>query len=209
MRRKIFNNFFLKLITLAIIVMIGLIGYKAYAIHQAHSDIERTAFGEFVGPQDAPVTIVEFMDYRCSACRKLAPEVKKAIAANPDVRFIFKHYPVFGLPSVNEARLALGAGQQGKFMAMHNELLTHQDPIEDDEIDGLANKLGLNAAQLKKDMKDVPVTNQLLLNMDDSELLGIYSTPSFFVNGERFYPQHEKELHLELQEQIDKAKGKK
>ncbi|MCK6964541.1 DsbA family protein [Enterobacter bugandensis] len=48
------------------------------------------------GPDDAKVTVVEFFDYQCIYCARLAPELEKLIKANPGVRFIFKEFPIFG-----------------------------------------------------------------------------------------------------------------
>ncbi|WP_181959167.1 thioredoxin domain-containing protein, partial [Klebsiella pneumoniae] len=48
------------------------------------------------GPADAKVTVVEFFDYQCIYCARLAPELEKVIKANPDVRFVFKEFPIFG-----------------------------------------------------------------------------------------------------------------
>ncbi|WP_336984772.1 DsbA family protein, partial [Cedecea sp. VD21] len=48
------------------------------------------------GHADAKVTVVEFFDYQCIYCARLAPELEKVIKANPDVRFVFKEFPIFG-----------------------------------------------------------------------------------------------------------------
>lgn len=67
------------------------------------------------GPDDAKVTVVEFFDYQCIYCARLAPELDKVIKANPQVRFVFKEFPIFGQrwpESVSAAKTGLQVWQQ-------------------------------------------------------------------------------------------------
>lgn len=80
------------------------------------------------GPKEAKVTVVEFFDYQCIYCAHLAPVLEKIIKANPDVRFVFKEWPIFGQrwdASLQGARVGLQIWQQkgaDAYLAYHNAL---------------------------------------------------------------------------------------
>ena len=80
------------------------------------------------GPADAKVTVVEFFDYQCIYCARLAPELEKVIKANPDVRFVFKEFPIFGLrwpASLSAAKTGLQVWKQkgaDAYLNYHNAI---------------------------------------------------------------------------------------
>ncbi|HSC86846.1 MAG TPA: thioredoxin domain-containing protein, partial [Polyangiaceae bacterium] len=75
------------------------------------------------GPGDAIITVVEFADFECPACKAASPALDKVLAENPDVRFVFKNFPLDMHPNAESAaRAAMAADKQGKFWEMHHEL---------------------------------------------------------------------------------------
>ncbi|EAZ5043877.1 DsbA family protein [Salmonella enterica] len=80
------------------------------------------------GPADAKVTVVEFFDYQCIYCARLAPELEKVMKANPQVRFVFKEFPIFGQrwpESVSAAKTGLQVWQQkgaDAYLKYHNAI---------------------------------------------------------------------------------------
>ncbi|OYX18362.1 MAG: disulfide bond formation protein DsbA, partial [Brevundimonas diminuta] len=72
------------------------------------------------GPANAKVTVIEFFDFRCPGCKAVAPEYRALMAAHPDVRFVFKDWPILDrgedVSSQYAARAALAAHQQGKYL---------------------------------------------------------------------------------------------
>lgn len=80
------------------------------------------------GPKDAKVTVVEFFDYQCIYCARLAPELEKVIKANPQTRFVFKELPIFGKrwdASLQAAKTGLQVWQQKggeAYLQYHNAL---------------------------------------------------------------------------------------
>lgn len=60
-----------------------------------HQDALLSADSPSVGPKDAKAAVVMFFDYQCAYCSKVAPEVEALMKANPDVRFVFKEFPIF------------------------------------------------------------------------------------------------------------------
>jgi len=144
-----------------------------------------------IGDPNAPVKIVEFADFQCPACQAAHPIVKKILDANKDkVYFVFRHYP---LPTHKNAKQAAraceAAGIQGKFWEMHDFIFTRQKDWSEKsnvgEIFGdYAQELGLDIGRFKEDMKNVDET----INSDyaDGNKLGVDSTPTFFVNGQKY-----------------------
>ncbi|MFN7056800.1 DsbA family protein, partial [Hyphomonas sp.] len=117
-----------------------------------------------VGPADAPITVVEFFDYRCGWCKRSAAWV----AGLPElydgqVRVVFKEFPIFGGISDTAARAALAAGRQGKYVEFHLALMeiTSNDDLMDAAIDGIARSLGMDVARMRRDMESPEVRRQL------------------------------------------------
>lgn len=171
-----------------ILILALLLGYGFWSMHHAVALMNEAPQGQSAGPEDAAVTVVEFLDYRCHACRTIAPVIEEAIRRHPDVRFVFRHLPVYGKPAVIEAQLALAAGKQGKFMEMHRRLMARDLPVTDEDISLLAKELALDETKLREDMKGEDINMGLLRNVDAVEVLKINSTPSFLIDGVVYAP---------------------
>jgi protein-disulfide isomerase len=105
----------------------------------------------YVGAAKPDVTILEYFDYNCPYCRKLAPVLRALLVQDRRVAVIYKEWPIFGDISVYAARSALAAQWQGKYVVAHDalfsgpELTTHQD------VDEALARVGIDVARLKKD----------------------------------------------------------
>ncbi|MEM6993235.1 MAG: thioredoxin domain-containing protein, partial [Myxococcota bacterium] len=85
-----------------------------------------------LGPEDALVTIVEFSDFQCPYCSRMAPVAHQIVERNPDVRFVFRNLPLSMHKQARPAALAaVAAGRQGKFWEMHDKLFGAQKQIPD------------------------------------------------------------------------------
>lgn len=144
------------------------------------------------GSIDAKVIVTEFGDYECPACAAAHP-VTKALEAkyadNPNVAFVFRNYP---LPqhryAILSAQFAEAAALQGKFWEMHDALYEGQklwSPMRNAESTFLeyAADLGLNIEQLKVDVKSGEVMARINADTSAGEVVGVNSTPTFYVNG--------------------------
>ena len=140
-----------------------------------------------VGPADAPVTVVEFFDYRCGFCKRSAqwasqlPEVYDG-----QVRVVFKELPIFGGISETAARAALAAGRQDKYLEMHLALMNirSNDELTEQKIDELAREIGLDVQKMRSDM-DSPAIRQQLADMESlGRALRVNGTPAFFIGNE-------------------------
>ncbi|RDI39210.1 DsbA family protein [Aquicella lusitana] len=127
------------------------------------------------------VTVVEFFDYQCSHCITMAPVMAAIIKANPNVRVVFKDFPIRGPVSEFAARAALAANKQGKYYSFSHALLTANQPLTQESVLDMAKAEGLNVSKLKKDMNSSSVKNQLKANYNLALALKLSGTPAFFI----------------------------
>lgn len=132
------------------------------------------------GNKNGKVTLVEFFDYQCIHCIASYPIVTQAIKNNPDLRVVFKEYPIAGEVSTFAAKIALAANLQGKFAEMHDALM-HMGTIgiTKDKILEVAKTVPLDFAKLKIDMDSKAVDDQIKANYKLGTSLGITGTPAF------------------------------
>lgn len=193
---------FLIVLYSVIIAVGGYAVYRTWSTSSAMASLPHAVLGEFQGPAESQKVVVEFLDYRCSFCRTIDPVMKDFMARNPDVKVVYRHYPVFGKPSVIEAEVALAAAMQGKFAEAHDYLMSRgEQPISEAEIDELAMRLGLDMQKFRTDMKGPEIGYLLLNTMDVVEAIGVSSTPTLVV-GEIIYPMTEGMLTVEKLEQL-------
>ncbi|WP_374525194.1 DsbA family protein [Sphingopyxis sp.] len=139
-----------------------------------------------IGPKNAPVTIVEFFDPSCEACRAFYPTVKGIVAKYPkDVRLVMRYLPLH--PGSAEAIVILEAARvQGKLVPVPAALLEAQPDWHDGKMDGAwaaAEKAGLDVAKARS----MPTTDAMAWmeqDIADARAVGVRGTPTFFVNGE-------------------------
>ncbi len=136
----------------------------------------------YVGPKDAKVTIVEFFDFNCGYCKRLAPELMKVIKANKDVKVVFK--PVTFLGSMPAAKAAMAAYKQGKFIEVYEALLTHNGQVTSSVIDEVIKKAGLDVEKTKKLMESDEVAKALSDISSLSQKVQIRGVPTLIMNGE-------------------------
>ena len=129
-------------------------------------------------------TIVEFFDYHCGYCRRAEPTIEKLIVEHPDVKFVFKEFPILGAESLLGAKAALAAHKQGGYLRFHRALMTLPGSITMDAIEQLAARQGLNFAQLKTDMDSPEVKATLDRNSELARQVGVNATPTFVIGSE-------------------------
>ncbi len=141
-----------------------------------------------IGPAAAPVKVVMFSDFQCSACAATHPVLKKAIAEYPGkVRFVVRDFP---LESIHEnafdaARAASAAHAQGKFFEYADILYEHQSALDAASLKKYAVDIGLNVKQFELDSKSEKTAAEIRKDIADGESYAITGTPTIFVNGVR------------------------
>jgi protein-disulfide isomerase len=154
------------------------------AIAARRSELLEDAVSPVAGKADAPVTIVQFFDYRCAYCRRVAPTLAKLLEEQQNVRMIFRELPILGPESHMAASAALAAHRQGAYLNFHRELMRLNSPATPAVLEETAAKLGLNIARWKTDMNSPEIRTMLAQNQQLAAALGVKSTPSFVVGDE-------------------------
>ena len=142
------------------------------------------------GPQDAPVTVVEYGDFECPYCGQAEPVVRELLAGHGDVRYVWRHLPLNDVHPHAQlaAEAAEAAAEQGAFWEMHDLLLDHQDELRAADLIGYADELGLDVERFR----DAPPraragAARIAEDVDCADLSSVSGTPTFFVNGRRHY----------------------
>jgi len=133
------------------------------------------------------VTLVEFFDYNCPYCRRVAPTVVELEEADPGLRVVYKEFPILGPGSEFAARAALAARQQGKYVPFHNSLMRATDQVTEQTVMMIAREVGLDTERLGQDMRDPAIEEAITRNLQLANALGITGTPSFVI-GDRMVP---------------------
>lgn len=136
-----------------------------------------------IGNPDADVTIVEFFDYNCGYCKRALPDIQKAVAEDPNVRFVFKELPILSPTSRSAAEWALAAHKQGKYFEYHTALMNDRGPKDEANLERIAKELGLDVEKMKKDAKSADIAKDLDKIAEVSQEIGIQGTPAFIING--------------------------
>jgi protein-disulfide isomerase len=149
------------------------------------------------GPDQAPVTIVEFADFECPHCRQAVPLLDAVLHAHGGkVRLVYKSFTLpFHVHGEPAARAALAAGQQGKFWEMEHVLFERQDHLEDADLERYARALRLDIARWKSDMDSVAVKDRIAHDHALGEDMKLKGTPTIYVNG--------RELDIEADESLE------
>jgi protein-disulfide isomerase len=140
------------------------------------------------GPGNARITLVEFSDFECPYCSLAALEVRSIMAAYPkDVKLIYKQFPLSMHPSAPLAAAAsLAANQQGKFWPMHDVLFKNFRKLSRENILAWAKDLALDVDKFKADLDSAKFQDVIKKDLADGEAVGVYGTPSFFINGKHY-----------------------
>jgi len=147
-----------------------------------------TAGSPSVGPQNAPITIVEFSDFQCPYCVAAFPELKAMLKMYPtQVRLIFKEFPLEIHSQADlAAAAAIAANKQGKFWAMHDAMFTHHDDLSRKAILEMAKNAGLDMNRFETDIDSTEVRETVVRDVQDGNAAGVEGTPTIFVNGQRY-----------------------
>ncbi|MEA2496976.1 MAG: hypothetical protein QOJ29_4887, partial [Thermoleophilaceae bacterium] len=142
------------------------------------------------GPEDAPVTIVEYGDFECPYCGRAEPTIRELLSdLGEDIRYVFRHLPLNDVHPHAQlaAEAAEAAGEQGRFWEMHDLLFEHQDALRPRDIVRYANELELDAERFRRELKNHEHAGRVARDVESAELSGVSGTPTFFINGQRHH----------------------
>ena len=141
------------------------------------------------GPEESPVTVVEYGDFECPYCGMAEPAVRELLRDYGEIRYVWRHLPLSDVhPNAQlAAEAAEAAGKQGAFWEMHDLLLDHQDALHPRDLMGYAASLGLDADRFATDLRKHVGRAHVNEDLESADLSGVSGTPTFFVNGRRHY----------------------
>jgi protein-disulfide isomerase len=132
----------------------------------------------------APVTIVEFSDFRCAACASAQVTLQQVLALHGDaVRLVYRHLPLDADGGTLPAEAAELAAEQGLFWPMHDRLFGAEEALDRSRLETIAAELGLDMTRFRRGLTQGRARSAVLADLRLASSLGIASTPMFFING--------------------------
>jgi protein-disulfide isomerase len=164
-----------------------------------------------IGPADAPVTIVEFYDYRCAYCHAALEWVIDLTRTRRDVRVVFKELPILSPESQEASLAAIAAMPQGRFLQFHRALMSFplNRELTTAEIDRLARQSGIDVARMRRAMSDEAIVQLLQDNRAHAVDYNITGTPGFVINGELVSGFNEPLLNNRVREAAREARERR
>lgn len=206
---------------LAIVALIFYLGMNAYQSRvQAAQEVQVKAeqarlvrmHSPVFGPQNAPVTIVEFFDPACETCRAFYPIVKNLMAQYPnEVRLVIRYAP-FHQGSDMVVKLLESSKSQGKYQAVLEAVLAAQPAWADhsqpniETVFMVAEQAGLDITKARQDIKKPGLQSLLQQDIEDLTALQVTKTPTFFVNGRSLSSFGPDQLAALVAEEVAKVK---
>jgi len=150
------------------------------AIAAVRGELINTADPVFGNPQ-GDVTVVEFFDVRCGYCRKLHPAMTELLRTDPNVRLVLKDLPILGAASVLGSKALLAAQAQGGYAKLYETLMTQAAAPTRESLRTDAQRLGLDADRLLRDMDSPAIAARIEANLALATKLGVQGTPAMVI----------------------------
>jgi len=143
------------------------------------------ATGPSKGPEDAPITIVEFSDFECPFCSRINPTLAQVRQNYADqVRIVFRQYPLPMHPNaVKAAEASLCAHEQGKFWEMHDVMFADQQQLGVEQLKAKASGIGLDPEDFNQCLDSGEYADEVQADLAAGAEAGVSGTPAMFVNG--------------------------
>lgn len=169
--------------------------------------IEYDGLSIVVGDPSSALTFVEYYDYRCPFCYENHPAIQRLVSENPDVRFVFKQFPVKDIPgeypvSLLAAKMAMAAEMQGKFLTFHDTAFIAERPLRESDLLAIAEMAGIDMGRLLTDMDDPRIIESIRENLIMARNVGITGTPTFIIGGQIYEGL---QSYQTLQQALDEA----
>jgi protein-disulfide isomerase len=154
----------------------------------AHRDaLVRNAADPVRGNPRGDVTIVEFFDVRCPYCKRLHEDMAALLGRDRNLRVVMKDIPILGPQSLVASRALLAAQRQGRYVELHDALMRSRGEPTDAVIRAEAQRVGIDANRLFRDMEDPAIQRQLDVNLALARTLQIEGTPALVI-GDSLIP---------------------
>jgi protein-disulfide isomerase len=139
-----------------------------------------------LGKKDAPITLVEFSDFQCPYCQRMAPVIKEVQQKYGDkVRIVYRQYPIPSLHpfALKAAEASLCANEQGKFWEMHDAMFADQKKLSVSDLKQTAQRLGMSDKKFNSCIDSGRYAEQVQNDSKEALRSGVTGTPAVFLNG--------------------------
>jgi protein-disulfide isomerase len=141
-----------------------------------------------LGNPQGDVTLVEFFDYNCGYCKRALADLLELLKSDPKLKVVLKEFPVLGDASTQAAQVAIAVNMQDKdgkkYLEFHQQLLLSRGAIDRAKALAVANQVGVDMAQLEKDLASPEVKATLEESFRLAEAIGLNGTPSYVVGND-------------------------
>jgi protein-disulfide isomerase len=147
-----------------------------------------TAGAPETGPDNAPITLVEFSDFQCPYCTLATPQLQLVLKTYPtQVRLFFKQFPLdIHSQAALAAAAAVAAQKQSKFWPMHDALFASHADLRRPTILALASAIGLDMKRFESDLDSPEIRKAVAHDLEDGQNVGVMSTPTLFIDGQHY-----------------------
>ena len=149
--------------------------------------LERDPTAPVLGNPDGNITLTEFFDYNCGFCRKMLPVMQQLVTGDPDLRVVYREWPVFGPGSEFAARASLASLPTGKYWRFHAGMLGMRGRAEEASVMRIARDVGLDEAELRERMESDAVAKHISTSFLLADHMGLMGTPTFICGDEAVF----------------------
>ena len=170
--------------TLSLAAIISLVpGAQSESADAFRESVLRDPDVPSIGNPQGDITIVEYFDYQCPYCKKVAPELIKLAREDDKLRIVMKDWPIFGGASQYAARMVLAAKYQNKYHEAHAALIGASTKLSEDVVQKLLGEAGIDVDRASRDLEThKPAIEALLVrNNEQAEAFGFQGTPAFII----------------------------
>lgn len=181
------------IVAIVVAALVGVFVFASGGNNSQNGGSSAQASSHTQGAGNKGVTLVEYGDFQCPACRQFYPLLKQVKEEyGDDITFQFRNFPLTQIhPNAMAAhRAAEAAGKQGKFFEMHDLMYENQDswsPLPDPTsiFEGFAKQLNLDIAVFNSDVASEEVAATINADIKAGQEAGANSTPTFVINGQK------------------------
>ncbi len=131
--------------------------------------------------KQANLTIYEFFDYNCGYCKSVLRTIMNVLAEDKKINLVFVEFPILSQQSYIAAKVVLASKKQNLYNKFHLSLMKIKGRVNEEKVFSTAKKIGLDIDQLKKDMNNPEIEQQLIKNREIAKSLGLNGTPAFII----------------------------
>lgn len=198
------TKLFIGMIVATVVILLGAILFFSRPPKEVSVETLVPVDAHATGSANPKATLVEFSDFECPACAAAYPMVKQVVASySADLKFVFRHFPLDQhTNSKLAAQAAEAAGAQGKFWEMHDLLYENQTTLSQETINGFGIELKLDMDRFTKELTDGIYADKIQKDVSQGSVLGVNSTPTFFLNGKKLSLFSFADLETEVRKEL-------